>query len=346
MTTKHALMLGTAGLSLAFLAPLAFAQQAVPGGKNILIVCGDENGQVDLCTSIDDITLKNRLEYNMGHHVTMIAHDVADGELLAAANEADLVIIVESVNSFSVGTELVETTTPILTSEAFLQDEFGLVVPPFVAPDPGYPGGPTETQLRAFAAALQSVGLRLDIGEIPPPPPPAADAPPRTPQQETQALNTAYNNARNAAIATAVAAIAAEPSHGVTINQLDIVITDPASPLAAGLSGRVQVYRALREMNWGAHLAPGAHVVATLAPSLEAAGDTGANVAANYSNAAVIYYVEQGGELANGATAAGLRIQYFVENENGPGTYNLMTEDGFRLFDAAINFALTYDSAM
>jgi hypothetical protein len=103
----------------------------------------------------------------------------------------------------------------------------------------------------------------------------------------------------------------------------------------------VQVYRVLREMNWGAHLAPGAQVVATLAPSLEAAGDAAGNVASNYSGAAVVYFVPRGGELASGARAAGLRIQYFVENENGPGTYNLMTEDGFRLFDAAVNFALT-----
>ena len=35
------------------------------------------------------------------------------------------------------------------------------------------------------------------------------------------------------------------------------------------------------------------------------------------------------------------RIQYFIENENGPGTYNLMTEDGFRLVDAAVKWALT-----
>ena len=48
------------------------------------------------------------------------------------------------------------------------------------------------------------------------------------------------------------------PSHGVTVNQLDIVITNPDHPLAAGLSGRVQAYRVQREMNWGAHLAPGA----------------------------------------------------------------------------------------
>ena len=152
--------------------------------------------------------------------------------------------------------------------------------------------------------------------------------------------NPAYTAARNAAIAKAVAGITA-PSHGVTVDQLYVVITNPNHPLAAGLSGRVQAYRVPREMNWGAHLAPGAQVVATLAPSLEAAGDAAANTATDYSGAAVIYYVPKGGALAEGATAAGLRIQYFVENENGPGTYNLLTPEGFRLFDAAVNWALT-----
>jgi len=138
----------------------------------------------------------------------------------------------------------------------------------------------------------------------------------------------------------AVAAVRA-PSDGVTVDQLGLVITAPDHPLAAGLSGRVQTYRVLREMNWGAHLAPGAQVVATLAPSLEAAGDATGNAATDNSAAAVIFYVPKGGALAAGATAAGLHIQYFIENENGPGTYNLMTEDGFRLVDAAVKWALT-----
>ncbi|MEF3264378.1 hypothetical protein LI971_08810, partial [Campylobacter jejuni] len=77
--------------------------------------------------------------------------------------------------------------------------------------------------------------------------------------------------------------------------------TKPDHPLAAGLSGRVQVYRVLREMNWGARLAPGAQVVATLAPPLEAAADTTGTVASNYAEAAVVYFVPKGGALANAA---------------------------------------------
>jgi hypothetical protein len=381
MTRKYSLTVAAVGLSSLLSALLsaspAFMQQAVPGNKNILIICGDENGTTILCTSIDDVTLKNRLEVNMGHRVKMMPHNVDATQMLAAANAADLVIIVESVNSATIGRKLVSTPTPILSSESFLQDEFGLVVPPFVPVDPGYPGGVTEAQLRSAAQLLQNAGFMLDI-EVPPAAPAAANAAPGETNPAGRGANPggrganpagrganpagpganpaapaanpagrggrggnpAYTAARNAAIAKAVGGITA-PSHGVTVEQLYVVITNPNHPLAAGLSGRVQAYRVLREMNWGAHLAPGAQVVATLAPSLEAAGDAAANTATDYSGAAVIYYVPKGGALAEGATAAGLRIHYFVENENGPGTYNLLTPEGFRLFDAAVNWALT-----
>ena len=378
MTRKYPLTVVAVGLSILLSALLsaspALMPQAGPGNKNILMICGDENGTTMLCTSIDDVTLKNRLEVNMGHHVKMMPHNVDATQMLAAANAADLVIIVESVNSGTIGKKLVSTPTPILSSESFLQDEFGLVVPPFVPVDPGYPGGMTEAQLRSAAQLLQNAGFMLDI-EVPPAAPAAANAAPGATQPAGRGANPAgrganpggrgtnpaapganpagrggipggrggnpaYTAARNAAIAKAVAGITA-PSHGVTVDQLYVVITNPNHPLAAGLSGRVQVYRVPREMNWGAHLAPGAQVVATLAPSLEAAGDAAANTATDYSGAAVIYYVPKGGALAEGATAAGLRIQYFVENENGPGTYNLLTPEGFRLFDAAVNWALT-----
>jgi hypothetical protein len=378
MTRKYSLTVAAVGLSILLSALLsaspAFVQQAAPGNKNILIICGDENGTTMLCTSIDDVTLKNRLELNMGHHVKMMPHNVDAAQMLAAANAADLVIIVESVNSGTIGKKLVSTPTPILSSESFLQDEFGLVVPPFVPVDPGYPGGLTEAQLRSAAQLLQNAGFMLDI-EVPPAAPAAANAAPGAPPPTERGANPAapganpagrganpagrganpagpganpagrggnpaYTAARNAAIAKAVAGTTA-PSHGVTVDQLYVVITNPNHPLAAGLSGRVQAYRVPREMNWGAHLAPGAQVVATLAPSLEAAGDAAANTATDYSGAAVIYYVPKGGALAEGATAAGLRIQYFVENENGPGTYNLLTPEGFRLFDAAVTWAFS-----
>jgi hypothetical protein len=143
ITRKYPLTVAAVGLSILLSALLsgspALMQQAGPGNKNILIICGDENGTTMLCTSIDDVTLKNRLEVNMGHHVKMMPHNVDATQMLAAANAADLVIIVESVNSGTIGRKLVSTPTPILISESFLQDEFGLVVPPFVPVDPGFP---------------------------------------------------------------------------------------------------------------------------------------------------------------------------------------------------------------
>ena len=103
MTRKYPLTVAAVGLSILLSALLsaspAFMQQAAPGNKNILMICGDENGTTMLCTSIDDVTLKNRLEVNMGHHVKMMPHNVDATQMLAAANAADLVIIVESVNS-------------------------------------------------------------------------------------------------------------------------------------------------------------------------------------------------------------------------------------------------------
>ena len=154
MTRKYPLTVAAVGLSILLSASPAFMQQAGPGNKNILIICGDENGTTMLCTSIDDVTLKNRLEVNMGHHVKMMPHNVDATQKLGAANAADLVIIVESVNSGTIGRKLVSTPTPILSSESFLQDEFGLVVPPFVPVDPGYPGGVTQAQLRSAAQLL------------------------------------------------------------------------------------------------------------------------------------------------------------------------------------------------
>ncbi len=326
MNKKRILMLGTAGLAMTLAAP-AF-------GANILMVCGDENGTVAMCTSVDDILLKNRLEQGMGHRVTTMGHDHDDAEMLAAANEADLVVIPESVLSGQIGTNLYSTPTPIFTSEAFLQDEFGLIVGPFSPVDPGYPGGYTVDQLQAVSRWFYALGLELDI-EVPPPADPNA--------------NNAARNAYRAAVDVATAAALAnmpKPTHGVTVDQRDIVIVDPDHPLAAGFTGRVHVYNFIREMNWGVALAPGAHVVATLAPSLAAAGDAEGNAASDYSSAATIYYVPKGGQLADGSAAAGLRVQYFVENENGPGTYNSMTPEGLALFDAALNFALSGGDGM
>lgn len=236
------------------------AERTLPG-SDILMIVGNENGTVTAGTSIGDMFVKNRLELDMGHTVTTLPDNTPGDVMLAAANEADLVLIVESVNSGSVGTKIVSTPTPILFYEAFLQDEFGLVDGSTRGVDPGTPD---------------------------------------------------------------------EGDYGAIEGQTSISITDPEHPLAAGLEGVVQVYRFEREINWGLKTAPEAEVVATLP---------------GFSDAAVIYLLRRGAERLDGTPSPGLRLSYFIENDNGTGTVNLMTHYGLRLLDAAVNYALTTDPA-
>ena len=89
MNRKHALTLGAVGLSIALAAPPAFGQQAAPGNMNILIVCGDENGNYAKCTSLDDRSLELHLRLDLGHHVTMMPDDTEEAEMQAAAERVD-----------------------------------------------------------------------------------------------------------------------------------------------------------------------------------------------------------------------------------------------------------------
>ena len=118
---------------------------------------------------------------------------------------------------------------------------------------------------------------------------------------------------------------------GAIAGETDIVIVDPSHPLAAGLSGRVTVYTVPAEINWAANevLAPGVQSVAALP---------------DYPEAQSIYFVPPGDALFDGSPSPNLRVSLFTENNNDIGTYHRMTEDGHRLFDAAINWALTYGS--
>jgi len=252
-------------LSLLVVAPV-YAQRgqqqrigAPPTGKNIVMIVGNENGTVLPGTSISDVFIKNHLELDLGHKVIRIPDSTEADKMLAFANAADLVIVVESVGSGTVGKKLVSTPTPILTSEAFLQDEFGLVNPQGKPLDPGLP----------------------DAGAF-----------------------------------------------GAIENQSAITIVNPGHPLAAGLKGRVQVYRFPREMNWGKETAPGVEAIATLT---------------DYPTAKLIYLVRKGAKLYDGSPAPGLRIQFFVENDNETGTANLMTPDGLKLWSAAVKYALATD---
>jgi hypothetical protein len=110
------------------------------------------------------------------------------------------------------------------------------------------------------------------------------------------------------------------------VKQLDtqIDIVDPKHPLAAGLMGRVTVYKAAKEITWG-KVAATAEVVATLA------GD---------ARGPCIYVYRKGATLHDGTSAAGLRVGFFLEDDDVTGTPNLMTDDGLRLFDSAVRFTL------
>ena len=327
MNRKQALTLGAVGLSAVLAAPLVFAQQAGPGNKNILIICGTENNIYTACTSLDDVWLRNHLRLDMGHNVTTIAHNADAAEMLAAADAADLVIIPESVTSGQVGRKVVSTTTPIIQMESFLQDEFGFVNPEAPTVDPGTPDGVTLGQLEDAWEMLADIGLTIDIQYEVPAAPAGADA---------AAIAALAEDAYEAAVEAALEAAAAEiekPLFGAIPDVTDLIIVDPTHPLAAGLSGRVTVYPIPAEMNWAMAetLAPGVHVVATLS---------------GYPEAATIYYIPEGGELFDGTPAPGLRITLFVENSNAIGTHHRMTEDGHRLFDAAVTWALSEGAAM
>ena len=55
---------------------------------------------------------------------------------------------------------------------------------------------------------------------------------------------------------------------------------------------------------------------------------------------ASIYVYAKGSVLFDSSTAAGLRVGFFLEDDNQTGTPNLMTENGLKLFDAAVAHAL------
>jgi hypothetical protein len=83
------------------------------------------------------------------------------------------------------------------------------------------------------------------------------------------------------------------------------------------------VYKEPREVTWG-KVAATAETVATL----------------NGDRAGVCIYVyRQGAKLYDGTTAAGLRVGFFMEDDDQVGTPNVLTDEGARLFDTAVNFS-------
>jgi hypothetical protein len=113
-------------------------------------------------------------------------------------------------------------------------------------------------------------------------------------------------------------------AYGVREKDTGIDIVMPGHPLAAGLEGHVKIYKEPRQVTWG-KVGAGAKVIATLTGKKEAAA---------------LYIYDKGAELFDGTEAAGMRIGFFLEEENITGTSNFMTEEGLLLFDAAVEYAL------
>jgi len=222
--------------------------------RTILMIVGDDNGTVVPGQGTGDLFIRNRLEKVLGHRVILGVDSASLDNLRTAAESADLVIVSESPHSLKLQDKLKSVTTPIISYEAFIQDEMG-----FTAKElPGDPGEPEN-----------------------------------------------FN-------------------YGVREKDTGIDIIMPGHPLAAGLNGQVKIYRETKEVTWG-KVGKNAKVIATLTGKKEAAA---------------IYLYNKGDELFDGTTAAGMRIGFFLEEENKTGSSNFLTEEGLRLFDASVKFAL------
>lgn len=235
---------------------------AAPGrAADILMVVGNANNTVAPDTlGPGDLFVRNYLRDSLGHTVT-IRHDTATGSSLrASALASDLVLVVESVTSISLTNKLKATPTPLISYEAFIQDDMGFAASgsPGADCDPGPPGG-------------------------------------------------------------------GSCKYGSVEFHDRIRILMPEHALAAGLTDTVIVYSVSNlELTWGT-VAPSAEVVATLIDD---------------TTGAVIYTYQAGDTLFDGTIAAGLRVGFFLEDDNDTGTPNFMTADGKKLFNAAVAYAL------
>jgi hypothetical protein len=117
-------------------------------------------------------------------------------------------------------------------------------------------------------------------------------------------------------------------AYGVRDKETAINIIAPSHPLAAGMKGNVTVYREPKQITWGT-VGKNAEVVAILPGE---------------KRGATIYVYRKGSELFDGTIAAGLRVGFFLEDDDKTGTANLMTDEGLRLFDAAVKYALETDA--
>lgn len=111
-------------------------------------------------------------------------------------------------------------------------------------------------------------------------------------------------------------------THGTTDGQTQVNIVKADHPLAAGLSaGLKTVTTAAQPYSWGVP-GPSATIVATIADD---------------PTHALIYAYEKGAALIDGTTKAPERRVHFLAGNDG---YAALTDDGKKLFDAALSFAL------
>ncbi len=228
---------------------------SIPKAAEILMITGNSNGTVlpgEL--SIGDDFLVSFLEDSLGHSLTLMADSLPGAEILAAANQADLVLLVESITSIFLRGKIESTTTAILNCEAFLQDDLGMT-PTSPSGDPGTPD---------------------------------------------------------------------DYAFGVIEAGTDIEIVDSLNVLSAGMFGTVKVYSQAKSINWG-KVGSHAKIAATLS------GD---------ARGATIYYYEAGDSLYDGTLAPGLRINFFLEDDNVTGSSNFMTPEALQLFKQSLAFGL------
>ncbi len=117
---------------------------AAAGAADVLIINGNSNGTVTQGNlSLGDAFVKQRLESVLHHKTRVMWDQTAKAEMLAAADSADLVVVLESVTSAMLTDKLRATTTPLLNCEAFIQDDLGLT-------DTGPSGDPGPPSQFAF----------------------------------------------------------------------------------------------------------------------------------------------------------------------------------------------------
>ena len=104
--------------------------------------------------------------------------------------------------------------------------------------------------------------------------------------------------------------------------QISTIAADADPALTAGLSGTVTVYSETFGIAWGLP-GPGALKVATVNGN---------------ANEVAIFAYPKGAMMANDVAAPAKRVFYFVRESAND---ELLTEDGLKLFDAAVKYATT-----